>query len=169
MMTDVKTENGQVSAAHQQNDSQKVKERKRSQDPHREKKERIRQAVDWLAQAFPLCFNIKEPKPLKLKIEHDILNQWVYLSSLPYDRPIPSRLLLRKAVGWYATRSTYYAAFDKATHRLDLEGKQAQEITEADKTYALERLTAMREYYEKNRKPQKKKDEAVKKPVKETS
>jgi ProP effector len=161
-MTSVKSETTQVPSANQQNDGQAVKKIKRSQDPHGEKKEKLRQAVDWLTQAFPLCFNIKEPKPLKIEINDDILNQWVYLSSLPYDRPMPSRLLLRKAVGWYATRSTYYAAFDKATHRIDLEGKQAQEIGESEKSYAKERLTAMKDYYEKNHKPKKKKDEAVK-------
>lgn len=117
-----------------------------------ERKEKIRQAMDWLTQAFPLCFNVKEPKPLKRKIQQDILNQWVYLSSLPYERPMPSRLLLRKSVSWYATRSTYYAAFDKATHRIDLDGKHAQKITDTEKAYAQERLTAMKAYYEKHKK-----------------
>ena len=156
MMTDIKTESVVVSADDQQNEKPEVKKRDVAEDFLQEKKARIRQVVDWLAQAFPLCFNVKEPTPLKLKIEHDILNQWVYLSSLPYDRPMPSRLLLRQAVGWYATRSTYYIAFEKATHRIDLDGKDVTEITEAEKRYAKERLTAMKEYYKKNRQPQQK-------------
>jgi sRNA-binding protein len=143
-MTDVKNEVVAVSADDQQNEKQEVKKRDTAEDFLREKKARIRQAVDWLAQAFPLCFNVKEPKPLKFKIEHDILNQWIYLSSLPYERPMPSRLLLRKAVAWYATRSTYYAAFDKATHRIDLDGKEVTEITEAEKVYAREKIEVIK-------------------------
>lgn len=162
MMTDVKTEAVAVSADNQRKGEPSSQKRTSLKDIFREKGIRKRQAMDWLVQAFPLCFNVKEPKPLKRKIQQDILNQWVYLSSLPYERPMPSRLLLRKAVGWYATRSTYYAAFDKATHRIDLDGKEVTEITEAEKAYAKEQLTAMKVYYEKNRKPQKKRDEVVK-------
>ena len=151
-MTDVKTEAVAVSAQDQHKEEQVLQKRKSLQDLHREKGIRKRQAMDWLVQAFPQCFNVKEPKPLKLKIKQDILNQWVYLSSLPYERPMPSRLLLRKVVSWYATRSTYYAAFDKATHRIDLDGKEVTEIIESEKAYAKERLTAMKVYYDKNRK-----------------
>ncbi len=112
---------------------------------HQQRLGRRKEAVDWFMQAFPQCFNPKAPLPLKIGIGKGILEQWVYLSSLPYDRKIPSRMDVRKALGWYVTRLRYYQAFETASHRVGLDGKEAGEITEAEKEYARLKIREIKE------------------------
>lgn len=109
------------------------------EDARKQRLERNKEAVDWLMQAFPQCFNPKAPLPLKVGIGKEVMEKWLYLSSLPYDSKIPARTAIRTAIGWYVRRGLYLAAFETATHRIDLDGKEAGEITEAEKEYARER------------------------------
>jgi ProP effector len=112
-----------------------------------ERVKRGKETMDWLLHAFPQCFNLKAPLPLKIGIGKEVMEKWVYLSSLPYDSKIPARTAIRTAIGWYVRRDLYLAAFETATHRIDLDGKEAGEITEAEKEYARERLEALKERY----------------------
>lgn len=107
--------------------------------------------MDWLLHAFPQCFNLKAPLPLKIGIGKEVMEKWVYLSSLPYDSKMPARTAIRTAIGWYVRRDLYLAAFETATHRIDLDGKEAGEITEAEKEYARERVQALKERYKKRK------------------
>ncbi len=116
-------------------------------DARQQRLERRKEAVDWLMQAFPQCFNPKVPLPLKNGIGKEVMEKWVYLSSLPYDSKIPAQTAIRTAIGWYVRRNLYLAAFETAAHRIDLDGKEAGEITEAEKEYARERLEALKERY----------------------
>ena len=109
-----------------------------------EKIQRQRKAMDWLMQAFPQCFNLKAPMPLKVGIAKEVMEKWVYLSSLPYDQQPPSRLDVRQVMGWYTRRFLYHKSFETATHRIDLDGKEAGEITETEKEYARERVNAIK-------------------------
>lgn len=122
-----------------------------SPDARKQRLERRKEAIDWLMQAFPHCFNPKAPLPLKVGIGKEIMDQWVYLSSLPYDSKIPARTAIRTAIGWYVRRGLYLAAFETATHRIDLDGKEAGEITETEKEYARERVQALKEHHKKRK------------------
>jgi len=112
-----------------------------------ERIKRGKEGMDWLMQAFPQCFNLKAPLPLKIGIGKEVIDQWIYLSSLPYDSKIPARTAIRTAIGWYVRRGLYFAAFETATHRIDLDGKEAGEITEVEKEYARERVKILKERY----------------------
>ena len=112
-----------------------------------EKIQRQRKAMNWLMQAFPQCFNLKAPMPLKVGIAKEVMEKWVYLSSLPYDQQMPSRLSVRQVIGWYTRRFPYYKSFETATHRIDLDGKEAGEVTEAEKEYARQRAEMLKERY----------------------
>jgi len=57
----------------------KIKLKRTSQEIERAKTidsknkiERIKSALKWLCSHYPKCFNLLEPKPLKLRIEQDI-------------------------------------------------------------------------------------------------
>jgi len=114
------------------------------EEASKQRLERCKEAVNWLMQAFPQCFNPKAPLPLKIGISKEIMDQWLYLSSLPYDSKIPARIAIRKAIGWYTNRLRYYTSFETTTHRRGLDGKEAGEITEAEKEYARERVKAVK-------------------------
>ena len=109
-----------------------------------DKIQRQRKAMDWLMQAFPQCFNLKAPVPLKVGIAKEVMEKWLYLSSLPYDQQPPSRLDVRQVIGWYTRRFPYYKSFETGTHRIDLDGKEEGEITETEKEYARERVNAIK-------------------------
>ena len=121
------------------------------EEARKQRLERRKEAIDWLMQAFPHCFNPKAPLPLKNGIGKEIMGQWVYLSSLPYDRKIPSRTAIYRAMGWYTTRLRYYMSFETATYRRGLDGKEAGEITEAEKEYARERAQTLKEHHKKRK------------------
>jgi ProP effector len=113
--------------------------------PTQDKIQRHRKAMDWLMQAFPQCFNLKASMPLKVGIAKEVMEKWVYLSSLPYDHQMPSRLDVRQVIGWYTRRFLYHKSFETATHRIDLDGKEAGEITQAEKEYARQWVKALKE------------------------
>ncbi len=121
------------------------------EEARKQRLDRHKEAVDWLMQAFPHCFHPKAPLPLKNGIGKEIMDQWVYLSSLPYDQKMPSRTAIYRAMGWYATRLRYYTSFKTATHRIDLDGKEAGEITEAEKEYAREKAQTLKEHHKKRK------------------
>jgi sRNA-binding protein len=52
--------------------------------------------------------------------------------------------LKAQVMGWYTRRFLYHKSFETATHRIDLDGKEAGEITETEKEYARERVNAIK-------------------------
>ncbi|WP_175282078.1 ProQ/FINO family protein [Candidatus Odyssella thessalonicensis] len=82
---------------------------------------KIQLAYDWLCSTYPACFSKEDPKPLKLRIEKDIL------SDFPADLPF-ARNHIRKAIARYASWYKYLNSFSKHTHRYDLEGNPAEAI-----------------------------------------
>ena len=64
--------------------------------------DKMKEALTWLQETYPLCFNMFAPKPLKLHIEKDIL------SELPEGLAF-SRVHVREALGYYSRRPKYRA------------------------------------------------------------
>ena len=102
------------------------------QKAQKKKKEEIKAALKWLYEKFPLCFNPKEIKPLKLHIDKDI-------SSFLGKENSPSKVKLKDALTYYTSNIHYLKAVIKGTHRYDLEGTQGEEITAEQKAYAQEK------------------------------
>lgn len=100
----------------------------------------------WLEENFPKAFNFKEPKPLKLRIQHDLL-----LVSSPY-----SKGQLRKCLGSYVNSKAYLEATVQENWRYDLNGERVEEVTQGQKDYALKQLEYKKALWEKNKNYQKK-------------
>lgn len=92
---------------------------------------RIKEALAWLCEMYPNCFNLKDPKPLKIGITKDIL---AAMSSEPTDHP--SILSIRQAIHHYTCNMLYHQAMLSNAHRIDLEGQTADEITDQARTHA---------------------------------
>ena len=76
--------------------------------------------ISQLEKDYPKCFNLKEPKALKLRIHKDILER---------NPNIPKRLLSR-ALGQYTHCIRYAIALSNPGFRVDLDGNQAQAISD---------------------------------------
>lgn len=72
-------------------------QREEQQQARKLRFDKRKQALTWLQETYPLCFNSYEPKPLKLHIEKDIFSQ------LPEELLFP-RLYLRHALSYYTSR-----------------------------------------------------------------
>jgi hypothetical protein len=96
----------------------------------RKAKEQFLAARAWLENTFPKAFNFKDPKPLKLNIEHDLFQ---------VDAPF-SRTLIRKVITSYVYKAAYLKSVAQGGERFDLQGEKAGEVRQADKDYALEHL-----------------------------
>ena len=102
----------------------------------RQRRARAHQALLWLCQTFPRCFVLDKPHPLKIGITENI---FPLMASHPStDRP--TRVSLRKALLSYTQTALYHQALLQATHRQDLEGQVAGEITSQEKAYAQAQL-----------------------------
>src|SRR3989338_352337 len=62
--------------------------------------ERRKEALSYLCNAYPLCFNLQYPKPLKIGIGKDVLNQFKESFNI-------SKITLRKALEFYTRRQKY--------------------------------------------------------------
>lgn len=102
-------------------------------EAQKKKKAEIKTALKWLYEQFPLTFNPKNIKPLKLHIDKDI---YPYLEK----ENGPSKIKIRLALKYYTQNVHYLKALISGTHRYDLEGHQGEEITQEQKTFAQEKL-----------------------------
>ena len=102
----------------------------------KQRRARVHQALVWLCQTFPRCFILDKPHPLKIGITEDIFQ---LMASHP-DTDRPTRVSLRKALLSYTRTALYHQALLQATHRQDLEGQVAGEITPQEKAYAQAQL-----------------------------
>jgi sRNA-binding protein len=101
---------------------------------HQQRLKSIRKATTWLCKTFPDSFNWEQPKPLKRNIQHDI---YAALAKVKVEHSNqPSKTLIRNALNYYTGRYAYLKATLSQTHRIDLQGKEAEEICQAHKDYA---------------------------------
>lgn len=98
--------------------------------------ERQKQAIKWLTQTFPDCFNLDHPQPLKIGITKDLIE----FSKSQNSTETPSHLSLRKTLNFYTQRRQYHQAILHAPHRYDLDGKAVQKITPEERSHAQEKL-----------------------------
>jgi sRNA-binding protein len=96
----------------------------------------------WLEETFPKAFNFKNPKPLKLGIQHNLLSV-----TCPF-----SKGSLRHCLGIYAHSKTYLEAIVQEKWRYDLNGEKAEEVTQDQKDHALKMLVHKKALSEKNKK-----------------
>lgn len=103
------------------------------QDAQKKKRKGIKTALRWLYEKFPVCFNPKDLKPLKLNIDKDL-----YL--LLKQEGALSKSQLRDALAYYTRNIDYLKTVINGTHRYDLEGQQVQEITQDQIDFAQKKL-----------------------------
>jgi len=106
-----------------------------AQESQTSRKDRIKEAVSWFSSTYPEAFSATEPKPLQIGIEKTIHAQGIW----PY-----SRKLLREAIAFYTGSPHYLKSMLHCTHRVTLNGTQAEEITEKQKEYAAKRLKQLK-------------------------
>jgi len=110
---------------------------------YRQRLEKKKYALDWLCEQYPVCFSKDEPKPVKRRIEKDVLS-----GNIPSDLPF-SRLNIREAIACYVSSPKYRKALITATHRHDLQGQPIEEVTIEQQEFAQAQLT---EYAERKKK-----------------
>lgn len=100
-----------------------------SKEAKKRKRKQAIEDVTVLIEAFPKCFNLKTPKPLKVGINQEIFEVW------GENTPM-TRTRLYRAIRWYAHSKAYLSSFDTEKHRLGLNEEMEQEITEEDRERA---------------------------------
>lgn len=140
MVKDIK----KVSNQEKQKTSPKEQKQIDHQDKAKKAKE-IKAAVQWLLTTYSECFNQKNPKPLKLKIEEDIFKD------ITPDHKV-TKMKIRQAIAYYTRNIHYLKAVIEGTHRFDLKGQEVEEITPQHKAYAQERLQLITEAIEAKKK-----------------
>jgi ProP effector len=86
-----------------------------------------------LREKYPLCFPEENPLPLKIGILKDIF------ADMPEDSKF-SRINLRKALAFYTRSKKYQRALTTCPHRYDLNGNEAEPISEEHRTAARGKL-----------------------------
>lgn len=100
----------------------------------RRKKEN-EEIISTLCKTFPKCFSLSRPLPLKLGIEVDLFE-----SLHNY-----SKSAIRRVLKYYTRSFKYLHAFEHHSHRVDLSGNKAEEISEAEKVFAKKQIESIRE------------------------
>lgn len=108
------------------------------QKDREQSKELFQQTKAWLESTFPKAFNFREPKPLKLGIEQDLLSV-----SSPY-----SKRQIRKSLGSYCFSRTYLNAIVQGDWRYDLNGDKVEEISQEHKDRAAKDLAERKKKFQ---------------------
>lgn len=111
---------------------QEALDRAAKREVKQERSARINQALTWLCETYPNCFNLKDPKLLKIGIAKDISEAMKREPSS--DQPGP--MSVRQALHHYTCNLLYHQAMLNNSHRIDLEGQTADEITDQARTHA---------------------------------
>lgn len=127
------------------------------------RKKRIESAVKWLCKQYPACFNLKEVKPLKLKINDDVFQDHAVLAP---HKSIPSKSSLRDAIKYYTHNVNYLKSHMKYDMRINLQGEVVSDdgVTAKQRAYAVQHLADIdrrnasmgKRYQQKHKKPQRK-------------
>ena len=72
--------------------------RRQIEQDKKNKQQRIKNAVNWLCQRYPDCFNLQNLKPLKIGIEDEVLKA---RDAMIDQKEIPSKKSLRDAIKYY--------------------------------------------------------------------
>ncbi|WP_353642706.1 ProQ/FinO family protein [Mesorhizobium sp. WSM2239] len=96
-----------------------------------------------LSARWPAAFNPKAPRPLKIGIHHDIR---VHDGELSDDE-------VRRALLAYTRMAKYLARLDAGAARIDLDGKPAGEVSDADAATAKALLGARKEKQQTKQSP----------------
>jgi hypothetical protein len=88
--------------------------------------QKIKAVQTWLCQTWPTLFDLKNPKPLKRRIEQDI---FPHLSE-PFTKS-----QVRVALQAYTNRNAYLNSLLKEVQRYDLSGNPVEEISDHEKQY----------------------------------
>lgn len=111
----------------------------------------IKDTIVFLCERFPNCFSLYRPVPLKVGIFNDM--KTALLEEGNFEKPA----LYRQAMKCYTHSYRYYSSILVQTHRVDLEGGQAEEIPPDHKNFARMLIKQRFEYKLKQRKALKKK------------
>ncbi|MCC5858542.1 MAG: ProQ/FinO family protein [Ectothiorhodospiraceae bacterium] len=106
-------------------------------DQKRERARRTREFLDTLIQRYPDCFS-KDPArilPLAIGIQKPLRSA---LAEDPELKDTPG-WLVRQALALYTRSPAYLEATLKASHRIHLDGSQADAVTDQARTFARER------------------------------
>lgn len=103
----------------------------------RASRDKFRRTLNWLQETYPNCFDIENPKPLKLKIEFELFEAIK-------DNDEFSNLNMRKALSFYTSRLKYQESFLIHAHRVDLNGHAAEAIEDKHREYAQGQITEIR-------------------------
>lgn len=99
------------------------------------KKKRRWAALDWLNAHFPDQFNLKNPKPLKIKIGLEVLS-W-FKEVREKDPTISFSFCdIRHALSYYAYSIPYFQSMIALKKRFDLEGNPVADLSEEEIDYA---------------------------------
>ena len=85
-----------------------------------------------LCESFPAAFNVSRPKPLKLRIDKDLLAS----GGLSHDE-------IGQGLACYTGRARYLDSLTVGATRIDLEGKPAGTVSEHHAEAAKHRLAAL--------------------------
>ena len=84
-------------------------------------------------EAYPKAFLKREPRPLKLGILHDLKEE--FGEKYGFNRP-----LLYSVMHYYTGSTPYLKAVLNSEKRIDLQGREVEEITKEQKEYSLKVL-----------------------------
>ncbi len=119
-------------------------QQRKEQREQREKRQKLFKTVEWLEETFPKSFSKTDPKPLKLRIEFDIFE-------IIKDNDDFSNVNIRNALGFYTSRLAYQESFLTHSHRVDLDGNEAEEIEQKHKDFAATRIEEIKLKIEANK------------------
>lgn len=100
-----------------------------------------KEIIAYLAEKFPACFTIEgAAKPLKVGIFQDLAEKMA-------DDEKVSKTRLRQALRHYTSSWRYLKSIKVGSHRVDLDGKDAEEIDQAQADYAANTLKESQEKF----------------------
>ena len=97
------------------------------------KRQAARATVAMLCQRWPKCFDLKNRRPLKIGIAHDLVRELGDAVSQPE---------LKGALNLYCGHLVYLSTLTAGTSRLDLQGNEVGSVSREDELRAATRLKA---------------------------
>lgn len=89
--------------------------------------------IAYLIEKFPLCFSLTQPKPLKVGIFQDLVE------NLQTEEDL-SKTKLRQAIRQYTSSWAYLASCQAGANRVDLNGESCGELDQQQAEHAAQRL-----------------------------
>jgi sRNA-binding protein len=108
------------------------------------KRQAARATVAMLCQRWPKCFDLKNRRPLKIGIAHDLVRELGDAVSRPE---------LKGALNLYCGHLVYLSTLRASTSRLDLQGNEVGIVSREDELRAATRLEAAKVARAKARTP----------------